>query len=314
MGRQITNDFSWSKSRHEKFSSCLRAYYLHYYGSWGGWDRNAAPSLRQLYVLKKLSNRYTWGGSTVHQFIRDALIQIRSGLPLEPEKTIERARQQMRADFRHSVGKRYWIEKARKDFSGLFEHEYLLPLDPQEWKLNWDNVRSALEWFFSSRWVPLATGLKAPQWLEVDENDFNLSRFSLQGVRAFAVPDFAYVDSAGIPTVVDWKTGRTQEGYDFQLVGYAIYLSQRYRVPVESIRASIVYLNQGTEIQVAVDAASVRAFEEYFWASVSKMKDLLLHPQKNIPADIDHFPMVEAVEGCVHCVFQRACGREATAN
>ena len=50
MGRVLTNDFSWSKSRHEKFQECLRAYYLHYYGSWGGWEegreRRAARSSR----------------------------------------------------------------------------------------------------------------------------------------------------------------------------------------------------------------------------------------------------------------------------
>lgn len=30
------NEFSWSKSRMDKFNACKRAYYFHYYGSWGG--------------------------------------------------------------------------------------------------------------------------------------------------------------------------------------------------------------------------------------------------------------------------------------
>ena len=60
MPRVLTNDFSWSKSRHEKLSECLRAYYFHYYRSWGGWDRAAPAEARELYTLKKLGNRFTW--------------------------------------------------------------------------------------------------------------------------------------------------------------------------------------------------------------------------------------------------------------
>jgi hypothetical protein len=73
MGQNVlTNDFSWSKSRHEKFQDCRRAYFLHYYGSWGGWEDGAHPELRQLWVLKKLANRFHWAGGVVHAVIKDA--------------------------------------------------------------------------------------------------------------------------------------------------------------------------------------------------------------------------------------------------
>jgi hypothetical protein len=66
----LTNDFTWSKSRHEKFQDCRRAYYLHYYGSWGGWEDQAPADTRQLWVLKKLANRFNWAGNVVHAVIR----------------------------------------------------------------------------------------------------------------------------------------------------------------------------------------------------------------------------------------------------
>jgi hypothetical protein len=47
--RKLENEFSWSKSRHEKFASCPRAYWFHYYGSWGGWDAATGPPTRELY-------------------------------------------------------------------------------------------------------------------------------------------------------------------------------------------------------------------------------------------------------------------------
>ncbi|HEY6105359.1 MAG TPA: PD-(D/E)XK nuclease family protein, partial [Anaeromyxobacteraceae bacterium] len=35
---ELANEFSWSKSRHDKFQDCRRAYFYAYYGSWGGWE------------------------------------------------------------------------------------------------------------------------------------------------------------------------------------------------------------------------------------------------------------------------------------
>ena len=69
----LQNEFSWSKSRHEKFSECRRAYFYTYYGSWGGWDAPAGSPVRELYVLKKLSSRWQWAGSVVHDALKQLL-------------------------------------------------------------------------------------------------------------------------------------------------------------------------------------------------------------------------------------------------
>jgi hypothetical protein len=82
----FANDFSWSKSRHEKLQECLRSYYFYYYRSWGGWEAAAPKEVRELYVLKKLGNRYAWAGSVVHDAIKDALLDMRAGRTVEPEK------------------------------------------------------------------------------------------------------------------------------------------------------------------------------------------------------------------------------------
>ncbi len=63
MKKALTNDFSWSKSRHEKLAGGKGAYYFQYYRSGGGWESTAAPEVRELYLLKKLGNRYSWAGS-----------------------------------------------------------------------------------------------------------------------------------------------------------------------------------------------------------------------------------------------------------
>jgi hypothetical protein len=308
----FTNDFSWSKTRHERFEECLRSYYYFYYRSWGGWEASAPKPVRELYVLKKLSNRYSWAGSVVHDAIKDALLDVRSGREVDPAKVEARARRLMRDDFVHSRNKAYWTEKYRKAFSGLVEHEYDEPVPDEAWKQNWETVRAALEWFFSSRWPALARGLSPKQWLEVDAGA-DYSTFTLEGVKVFAIPDFAYLEEDGSPVVVDWKTGKAREGYDEQVLGYALYVSQRYRLPLERVRASLVYLNDGVEQQVQVDPEAVEAFKARFTRSVAQMRELLEDPRTNSPRDESAFPKTEDLSACAHCPFRRPCGREGAA-
>ena len=102
-GRQpLKNEFSWSKSRHEKLAECPRQYFFHYYGSWGGWERGAAPDVKELYTLKKLTARPAWAGSTVHDTIKRALTLVRDGQPLDGAQLIDRTRARVRAEFRES--------------------------------------------------------------------------------------------------------------------------------------------------------------------------------------------------------------------
>lgn len=309
MGRTLVNDFSWSKSRHEKFRECLRAYYLQYYASWGGWDRNAPEEARTLYTLKKLGNRFTWAGSMVHDAVKGALLDLRVGRTPDEDATVARVHRLMQEDWRFSARKGYWTSKHRKEFSGLAEHEYAEPVSAEEWKRNWASTEQALRGFFHSRWVPLARSLKPEQWLEVDEG-FERSQFVLDGVKVFAIPDFAYLEADGSAVVVDWKTGKSREGYDEQVLGYVLYLSLRYRLPIERIKASLVYLNEGIEQTVEVDAQAIETFHAHFKKSVAQMKALLRDPDANVPKEREAFPLTDNLEDCARCVFRRPCGRE----
>ncbi len=313
MGKLLTNDFSWSKSRHEKFAECRRAYYLHYYASWGGWDALAPPRARELYTLKRLSNRFSWGGSIVHDAIRGALQRLRNGHALDRGRLVERMHGVMRTDFAFSRDRRYWREKYRKEFVGLVEHEYGEPVAAEAWKQNWDNVKAALEWFFDSRWVPLARGLERRAWLEVDLMDFDRSVFFLDGVKVFAVPDFAFLDADGRPHVVDWKTGRAREGYDDQVLGYALYLHHRYRLPLAGMRATLVYVNDGVEQTVPIEAGPLEAFKAKFTQSVAAMREALADPAANVPRPEDAFARTDDLLACARCPFRRPCGRERAA-
>lgn len=311
MGRtSLVNDFSWSKSRHDRLAECLRSYYFQYYGSWGGWESDAPAEARELYLLKKLGNRYAWVGTIVHDFIKDALLAWRAGRPVDPAQVEARARKLMQDDYRYSKSKGFKRgQRYRKAFAGLMEHEYDDPVSEEAWRQSWETARSALAWFFSSRWPALAQGLAPEQWLEVDAGA-SFSSFTLQGVKVFAIPDFAYVEADGTPVVVDWKTGRAREGYDEQVVGYALYLSERYRLPLDRVKASLVYLNDGVEQQVQVSPEAVQSFKSTFVRSVARMRELLEDPERNLPREPAAFPPTEDMSLCARCVYRRPCGRE----
>ena len=58
----LVNEFSWSRTRDNVFQECRRRYYYQYYGAWGGWDADADPLVRRLYILKQLAHPPDVGG------------------------------------------------------------------------------------------------------------------------------------------------------------------------------------------------------------------------------------------------------------
>ena len=96
---ELTNDFSWSRSRDNTFQDCKRRYYYHYYGSWGGWEAGVSAEIRRLYILKQLASRQMWAGRVVHDGIEMALQIFQHGrdVPVEPfiADAIERMRGQL---------------------------------------------------------------------------------------------------------------------------------------------------------------------------------------------------------------------------
>ncbi len=136
---KLQNEFSWSKSRHEKFAECRRAYFHAYYGSWGGWEAPAGSPVRELYVLKKLSSRWQWAGSLVHDALKRALARAKGTGELPPlDKVLEQVRAKARGEWAGSREKCYWREPSR--IVGLVEHEYGEPVADADWKRLYEQV------------------------------------------------------------------------------------------------------------------------------------------------------------------------------
>ena len=307
MGKSLVNEFTWSISRHQKFAECRRAYWFHYYRSWGGWEPDAPAWKRELYVLKQLGNRFTWAGSIAHSAIRGTLNAIRARRPIDPERVLQRVHRVMRQDFVSSREKRQWRDTIRRDFNGLVEHEYGDQVTREAWHQAWLTVRGALQWFFDSRWPGLAQTLRPEDWLEVDNQQLSEASHRLRGVKVFAVPDFAFREREGTVQLIEWKTGLSARSHEAQVIGSALFVQSRHGVRQPSIRATVVLLSSGVEQPIPLTPAATARFHALFSSSVTSMRSVLGNPKKNVPLGEAAFPPALDPAACARCPFRRPC-------
>ena len=69
----LKREFSWSYTRHLIFERCHRAYYYHYYASWGGWDMYASEKSKFLYRLKNMNTIDSWSQAIFYNSLKKAL-------------------------------------------------------------------------------------------------------------------------------------------------------------------------------------------------------------------------------------------------
>jgi PD-(D/E)XK nuclease superfamily len=303
---ELTNDFTWSKSRHEKFRDCLRAYYYQYYGSWGGWEAPAGSPVRELYVLKKLSSRWQWAGSVVHDALKEMLGRARATGKFRPlDELLARTRERARRQWSTSREKSYWREAAR--IEGLVEHEYAEPVPDAEWKRIWDEaIEGSLRAFYASDTFERIQRTPREKWLGVDE----LDSWIFEGVKIWVAVDFAFTDADGRIHILDWKTGREREVDHTQVGIYALYAHQKWGAAPEGVVGGLVYLSTptGERVSVSADPAALDGCRDEMRRSIAAMQERLADPPRNL-ARLEAFPQLPEPASCRRCAFRRPCGR-----
>ena len=296
---ELKNEFSWSISRDRIFSACPRAYYYRHYGSWGGWKRDAAPRVREIYMLKNLGNRFTFAGQVVHEVVADVLNRHRYGADPTLEQAKEAALAALRKGFQESRDGLYRQRKA----VGLFEHEYGEDISDQEWRRMRDRVYSCLENFYRSKVRDIILATRIENWLPID----TLDSFDFEGTKVYVAPDFALRNDQGNALLIDWKTGRKGDAADRrQLVCYGLFARQKWGVDPRRAIGELHYLLSGEVEIVTLDGEALEEGMEHIRASIRAMKALLADPEGNV-ARIEDFPQTENRAECAHCNFRRIC-------
>jgi hypothetical protein len=299
---ELANEFSWSRTRASVFQECRRRYFYQYYGAWGGWDAGADPKTRALYVLKQLATRQMWAGRLVHEAVERSLLALRDGHALSEASLVEDTVRQMREEWK---GSRDGVYRDSPRRTGLFEHEYGVPVRDGEWQALRDHVVRCLRSFHR---LPLLAEIKrtpAHRWILIED----VSAFTWEGTRIFSAPDFGYWNHDDRLQLVDWKTGGNGEDASLQLAGYALYALEVLGVDLPRVDLLEVNLREGRIARHPWDAASLERVSEHIRLSVRSMKAYLRDPERNLADEAD-FEKAEDLRICRWCNFRAVCRPE----
>ncbi len=302
---ELRNELSWSRSRAGSFEACPRRYWFDYYGSWGGWSDRSEPRTRELYVLKKLSTRWMWIGSVVHEAIENVLRALQRGERPEASAVAEATIGRMRADYLDSRSRRY-RERPGKHL-GLFEHEYGIEVSKQAWKEGADHARACIVRFFESDYAATFADLPAESWLPIE----TLDTFEMEGDLVHVKLDAAFRRPDGRVEIVDWKTGRrddASEGGDrVQLACYALYALEKGWVDRPEDIVTVEYSLAAKKPHVReVDPAAIVQVREFIRTSIGGMKARLDDVENNVGRE-ERFEATPSPGNCRWCKFRRAC-------
>ena len=300
--KEFKNDFSWSFSRHNTFNTCKRKYYYSYYGSWGGWNKDAEELSQKLYMLNKMTSLPMLAGSIVHDEVERTLKTLRYGRNADQNKSRDNVIKNFKQSWNQSKNKEW--KDSPKWKTNLFEHYYdQKPSDENLLDLR-DLMLDSIDGFFASDSYRFIQTMSDSQWLAIED----LDSFDMHGAKLWVKLDFAIRHGERV-YIYDWKTGRVVKENEVQLAVYAIYAQQKWDVDLKLIRLFDVYLNQQLPVKVKPTDRLISSSSDFIKASIDEMKDLLVDKENN-QTEIEFFPIVsEDRESypCSYCSFQTVC-------
>ena len=300
--KEFKNDFSWSFSRHNTFNTCKRKYYYSYYGSWGGWNKDAEELSQKLYMLNKMTSLPMLAGSIVHDEVERTLKTLRYGRNADQNKSRDNVIKNFKQSWNQSKNKEW--KDSPKWKTNLFEHYYdQKPSDENLLELR-DLMLDSIDGFFASDSYRFIQTMSDSQWLAIED----LDSFDMHGAKLWVKLDFAIRHGERV-YIYDWKTGRVVKENEVQLAVYAIYAQQKWDIDLKLIRLFDVYLNQQLPVKVKPTDRLISSSGDFIKASIDEMKDLLVDKENN-QTEIEFFPIVsEDRENypCSYCSFQTVC-------
>jgi hypothetical protein len=281
--------FSWSISRHDCFATCRRRYFYSYY---------AAPEDPEIQRLKRLSALPLWTGSVVHETIEKVLRSFdRMPSDVEQEALVREAvHSRMLSDWRES-------EAGSQRFR-LFEHEYVVPVDPEDKKIAVGTVMRSMRNFFKSETLRQVFAAGRERVLSLED----LVSFKVGETSVFLRMDLAYRSDDGRVVIVDWKTGRSEGRFnEIQLAGYALCAVEHGWVKEpEELVTELAYLAVPRYVRRSVDRAKIAHARSFIAKSAGSMKSLLLDPLLNL-GRLEDFAMIDKPRVCRRCNYRRLC-------
>jgi len=295
----LENTFSWSLSRHRTFRECPRKYWFHYYGAWGGWEYDAPPEARELYLLKNLTGLHLIAGDVVHRAIERVLEEVALGAVADAETVVAWCKSEMQRGYQESR-EGVWRENPKR-YTRLFEHHYGPPPSRDHLVRIASKIGTSVRTFFRSPSFGFIRETDPKHWLPME----TLDSFEFEGTKVYAVPDFACRHDGEV-FLFDWKTGRRDERNRDQIVLYALFAAAKWGAEIERVQGAPVYLLTGGNFD------PVRPTAEDRQRVAETMRDSIRAMQRrldDVAGNVAHRENFEPLPGraCRFCNFRGVC-------
>lgn len=301
--------FSWSRSRHDTLEVCARRYFWRYYRFWRGWEDDADDEAHRAWLLKKLTGLRAELGRSLHRRAFEVGFRVAQGLDRPDVDALE-------AKTREELNRVVVASRDRGAFlASPSQHPFLRSTwygdGPGDEEI--ERVRERLG--PTHRRLaehPIWDGIEAGELeaLHLDDPDVRPEpQFELDGVPVYAEPDLLLRRSEDDRRiVVDWKSGREQEGDLWQVALYGLYLRETRRIQASTGR--VEYLATGESDELELEAEVLDRAEELARESLAAMRDLQEDRDENRPRPKEDFPMVDRRSICRWCDFYELCEPE----
>lgn len=298
-GWQVSN-LSWSFSRKTHFDSCRRHYFYHRF-----WGQDPALKWR-LFEMRNLTTLTMLRGQVVHSVIAGALDSIRMGRILDAKAARDEVTSVIRVRYGESARRLWHIDnrpegRRASNITSLLEHYYRFPnmndRAREAQRVAWACVTALVE---SDFWQEIASS-DPGAWMQIEADGF--PSFDLDGIQVYATIDFAHMD--GTPTIIDWKTGASNEQDRRQLALYSMYAQSKWDWDPLTTDLAAVYLQPKLRVErFRPTAEELESVRQEVKASFAHMMEVEPAYGK---ADIEMFPMTDDVSNCAWCRFMGAC-------
>jgi len=296
-----TSPFFWSLRRGRRLETCPRAYWYDYYGTRNGWRATAPAWTRALYAAKQLKGPRQWVGLRVHTLAETALKALST--PISPGlDALQRQWSQENQRLLDEAQAELWRTRPGKALG--FEGQALQGATPPDFTALAEDVEAQGEALLHHPVLQRLLRVN-DRIVEVDR----MTRTQLGDVRVMLAPDVVVRDGRGGMTIIDWKTGtpHPQGGHQEQLLLYAAYVSQRYRLPLTQLNTMEVFTRDGSFHTDQPTYGSVASVLRWARESRDAMVDRLDDPHKD-RASIGPFPATpSASDTCPRCLYREIC-------
>lgn len=300
-------EWSWSQSRDGLFRECTRKYYYYYYASHNGWLRDSDPESQAAYRLKQIGNLYLLLGDAVHRIAESALKSWRdSGSLTERNEMILSIRSRLNQAYKDSLQVSQWKAAPKKRMM-LHEMYYGGGLPPQRVEQIKERIEACVDGFISSRSL---AELQEDGQIEIKEIE-ELNHFYISGEKIYVKLDMLYKKPDGTWVISDWKTGLESDKNEQQMLLYALFLHDQYKVPYHRMEIRLEYLLPGECVIPKIASEEVERIEVEVTDSIKQMKAYLEDPVRNVPLPKEAFPANPGKKTCSACSFLEICASKA---